>query len=170
MKRLLALASLAIAAPVWSADFGVGVSAKSNDSTIYVPIDINDSFRVEPLVRYSKDTSVFAGGRSKYETYEIGTGLFKLYPLTESIHIYYGGRLSYLNLKAETNFQAPVVDFNRSSSDGYRIAPTLGFEYFFKKHLSIGGEAQWYYSDLEANRQDVSATGTNTNLILRLRF
>lgn len=169
MKRLLALVSLAIAAPVWSADIGVGVSVKSNDHTIYVPIDINDTFRIEPLVRYSKDTSESDGARTRHETLEIGAGLFKLYPLTESIHIYYGGRLSYLNLESELNYPASMVSSN-TSADGYRIAPTLGFEYFFNKHVSIGGEAQWFYSDLEHDRQDLSATGTNTNLILRLRF
>jgi len=170
MKRLLAVLGIAVTAPAWAADVGVGVSARSDDATIYVPIDVNDTFRIEPLARYAKDTSIFPGGRTKRETYEIGTGLFKLYPLTESIHIYYGGRLSYLNLKYDTNFYGPAINSDRSRSDGYRIAPTLGFEYFFNKHLSIGGEAQWYYSDIEADGQDLSATGTNTNLILRLRF
>ena len=47
--------------------------------------------------------------------------------------------------------------------------PTFGFEYAFNKHLSIGGEAEWFYENFDATRED-TRSGTETRLILRLRF
>jgi hypothetical protein len=172
MKRLVALACLAAAAPAWSADVtvGVGVSAKSNDPTIYVPIDFGEKFRIEPLVRHSKAKTNIYGLQTKSETLQIGAGFFGLMPLAESVRIYYGARLSYLDFEGQSvNVQGPFQFVTDVEGDGYRVAPTFGFEYAFNKHLSIGGEAEWFYENFDATRED-TRSGTETRLILRLRF
>jgi len=170
MKRTIALAVLmcGAAAPAFAADVGLGVSVESGDSTIYVPIDINETFRIEPLLRYVEakreiDTGVI--GTLRQRTLQIGTGLFAVKSLAESFDLYYGARLSYLKSEPDYSNEAIAI----SDSDGYSIAPTLGFEYSFNKHLSIGGEAEWFYQDINGDL-DAKATGTDTRLILRFRF
>jgi hypothetical protein len=172
-KRIaIALACIAGASPAWAADVtvGVGVAAKSNDSTIYVPIDFGEKFRIEPLVRHSKSKFEAAGYESKSETLQVGAGFFGLMPLAESVRIYYGARLSYLDFEGQSiNPLGPFPFVSQVEGDGYRASPTFGFEYAFNKHLSIGGEAEWFYEDLDANGTE-SRSGTETRLILRLRF
>ena len=171
MKRLIALACACAAVPTWAADVGLGVSAKSNDTTIYVPIDIDEKLRVEPFFSYSKHSDdTPSGGRLRNENLAIGTGLFALQPLSESIRVYYGGRISYLELGTESFVPDPYFIPYEDDRKGYSVAPTFGFEYLFNEHLSIGGEAEWFYRKTEAHGQDSTSTGTNTRLILRLRF
>src|SRR5688500_8818979 len=57
MKKLIALVCCVSAAPAWAADVGLGVSAESNDSTIYVPIDFGNTWRLEPFFSWSKSDS-----------------------------------------------------------------------------------------------------------------
>jgi hypothetical protein len=159
------LACCACALPAWAADVGVGVSAESNDSTIYVPIDFSNAWRVEPFVNYSKRK---LSGGIKDDRLSIGAGLFRLQPLGESLRIYYGGRLAYLDLRRSlyTTSVATVGE----DGDGYRIAPTLGFEYSFNDHISLGAEAAWVHEDIEWSFGDERRSGTDTQLILRFRF
>ena len=174
MKKIVALVLCASAVPAWAADVGVGVSIESNDSTIYVPIDFGDSFRVEPFVNFSKTKHSSYGNQSSVETLQIGTGLFALKPLGDSIRLYYGGRLSYLDLESTANyFGGNSYYYDSREGRGYRVAPTLGVEYSFNSHLSFGAEAAWFYQDVDdsnANGIEERGTGTDTRLILRLRF
>jgi hypothetical protein len=176
MKKWFVLASIACASPTWAADVGVGVAFESDDATIYVPIDFGETFRLEPMLRFSKSKTESDFSSTKSESLEFGTGLFGMHTLADSIRLYYGGRLSYLRTEGEYWNYLPYVPYVASGTDkreGYRIAPTLGFEYLFNKHLSIGGEAAWFYQDIDSDVQgfgDVQATGTDTRLILRLRF
>ena len=74
----------------------------------------------------------------------------------------------------------PIEDVveQESSLDGYRISPTLGFEYLINEHFSLGGEAEWFYQDLDSDisQSDVAGTanlksnGTATRLIVRFTF
>jgi hypothetical protein len=64
------------------------------------------------------------------------------------------------------------------SFDGYRIAPTVGFEYLFNRHFTLGGEAAVYYESVDGTfsqgelvtRSDYDRNGTATYLILRYFF
>jgi hypothetical protein len=169
MKRLVTLACLACTAPAWAADVGVGISAKSNDSTIYVPIDFGNAWRLEPFVNYVQAKQELAAGPSvDSHTLRIGTGVFALQPLGESLQLYFGGRLSYLDVEAE-QFSS-ITGTVTSKGDGYRVSPTLGFEYSFNKHVSLGGEAEWFYEDVDLDNSSYTRSGTDTRLILRFRF
>jgi hypothetical protein len=172
MKRRITLACLMCAAvPAWAADVGVGISAKSNDSTIYVPIDFGNAWRLEPFVNYAKTEQNYGAGIGSVDSrsLRIGTGVFALQPLGESLQLYFGGRLSYLDV--ESAQFSTIGGSITNKGDGYRIAPTLGFEYSFNKHVSLGGEAEWFYEDVELdNNNDRTSNGTDTRLILRFRF
>jgi hypothetical protein len=62
--------------------------------------------------------------------------------------------------------------------NGYRIAPTFGFEYLFNRHFTLGGEVAWSYERLEGDDRSGSThsdftgerSGIESFLILRYFF
>ena len=198
MKRALSIALLAACSShVLAADFGVGVSVQSNDAWIYAPIDVTPGFRIEPSIRFLDSESesqtqsasfglpITTSVKSEGDQRELAVGLFGKTSLGESVRLYYGARAAYIDsetkLRIATRFQTSedVVE-EESSLDGYRISPTLGFEYLINEHFSLGGEAEWFYQDLDADISqtdvDIAGTaklksnGTATRLIVRFTF
>jgi hypothetical protein len=196
MKRALWIALLAASSSqVLAADFGVGVSVQSNDAWIYAPIDLTPGFRIEPSIRiFSAESEsqtqssgfglpITTAVKSDTDQYEFAVGLFGKTALGESVRLYYGARAAYIDNETKqriaTSFGTTedVVEQD-SSLDGYRISPTLGFEYLINEHFSLGGEAEWFYQDLDSDisQPDVAGTaklksnGTATRLILRFTF
>jgi hypothetical protein len=174
---LAALGALSMgSSQVLAAELGVGVSVQSDDSIIYVPIDVNKSFRIEPSIRYLKnETDIGLGVDLESETLELAVGLFGLSEVSESIRIYYGGRLAYLDQESDQTIFAGVIGGNiiltSVDSDGYRISPTLGFEYMINDRFSIGGEAEYFFQDIDRDGAgDSETSGTDTRLIVRFRF
>ncbi|HTE39448.1 MAG TPA: hypothetical protein VK629_01380 [Steroidobacteraceae bacterium] len=167
-----------------AADVGVGVSFRSTDSTIYVPIDISKFFRVEPLIRFSQskvtDNTFGFENEQRMTSYSVGTGLFGLHPLGDSVVVYYGGRFAYIRAKTEAanvvvGAFGPYVQQFELRGDGFSFAPTLGMEYRFAEHFSVGAEAALTYTDLDFESDVNSTTGsettsTTTNIIFRYRF
>jgi hypothetical protein len=197
MKRALSIALLAVCSNhALAADFGVGVSVQSNDAWIYAPIDVTPGFRIEPSIRFVDSESesqtqsssfglpITASVKSESDQRELAVGLFGKASLGESVRLYYGARAAYIDnetkLRIATSFLGTIEDVveEESSLDGYRISPTLGFEYLITEHFSLGGEAEWFYQDLDSDisQTDVAATaklksnGTATRLIVRFRF
>jgi len=196
MKRAVPLALLAACtSQVHAADFGVGVSVQSNDAWIYAPIDVTPGFRIEPSIRLvSAETEsqtqsssfglpITTSVKSDTDQYELAVGLFGKTALAESVRLYYGARVAYINNETKqriaTSFgTSEDVTEQDSSLDGYRISPTLGFEYLINEHFSLGGEAEWFYQDLDSDisQSDVAGTanlksnGTATRLIVRFTF
>jgi hypothetical protein len=191
MRNLCVAAGLALCSTsLLAADFGVGISARSDDGAIYVPIDISKTLRIEPSVRYvSSDLSFSQDGsadkqESESDSWEIGVGAFGVKQISEVAHIYYGVRLAYVDVKAtstDTSFGLPVR--SETNQDGYRVGPTVGFEYLFGQHFSVGGEAAYTFLDVEgesksrlgAISESVSTVeqkthGTQTRLIFRYMF
>ena len=198
MKRALSIALLAACSShVLAADFGVGVSVQSNDAWIYAPIDVTPGFRIEPSIRFLDSESesqtqsasfglpITTSVKSEGDQRELAVGLFGKTLLGESVRLYYGARAAYIDNETKqriaTRFQnsEDVVE-EESSLDGYRISPTLGFEYLINEHFSLGGEAEWFYQDLDADISqtdvDIAGTaklksnGTATRLIVRFTF
>lgn len=189
MQRLfvamgLVLASVSAAA----ADFGVGISARSDDGWLYVPIDVSQSFRIEPSIRYGSSELSFSSGSLESqdsETWEFGVGIFGLKKITDAAHIYYGARLAYVDTESSSTQTSTIGTAIRgvSTQDGYRIGPTLGFEYLFGGHFSVGGEASYTFFDLEgesttrfgnfsSSTSSIEQKGqsTQTRLIFRYMF
>jgi hypothetical protein len=198
MKRALSIALLAMCSNhVLAADFGVGVSVQSNDAWIYAPIDVTPGLRIEPSIRFVSSESESQTQSSSFglpittslklesDQREVAVGLFGRASLGESVRLYYGARAAYIDNETKqriaTSFDTieDVVE-EESSLDGYRISPTLGFEYSINEHFSIGGEAEWFYQDLDSDiaraDTDIAGTaklksnGTATRLIVRFMF
>jgi hypothetical protein len=196
MKRALSIALLAgCSSHVLAADFGVGVSVQSNDAWIYAPIDVTPAFRIEPSIRFFDAESesqtqsssfglpITTSVKSASDQRELAVGLFGKASLGESVRLYYGARAAYIDneskLRIATRFgtSEDVVE-EESSLDGYRISPTFGFEYLINEHFSLGGEAEWFYQDLDSDisQTEVAGTaklksnGTATRLIVRFTF
>lgn len=197
MKRALSLVFLAACSShALAADFGVGVSVQSDDAWIYAPIDVTPGFRIEPSVRFfsseseSQTQSSSFGStttttvKSKGDQRELAVGLFGKTSIGESVRLYYGARAAYIDVETKLRIVTRFASFDdrveeESSMDGYRISPTLGFEYLINEHFSLGGEAEWFYQDLDSDisRTDVAAgtatlksNGTATRLIVRFAF
>lgn len=173
MRNLVVAAGLALfASGAMAADFGIGVSARSDDGIIYVPIDFSESFRLEPSFRYYKNEitqeNIFGGTSvSESKLLELGIGIFGKSKVTEAAQIYYGGRLTRFD--ASNSFG--------DDSDGFGVAPTFGAEYVFGERFSVGGEVAYYFedSDSEDNSSFTSdveneTQGTQTRLIFRFMF
>ena len=198
-KILVAVVAATLSTEAAAVDFGVGVSAKSDDSWIYFPIEITQRFRLEPSVRFSQTEShletedTFFGTRSSTrvdtdtDQLQVGLGVFGVLPVKESVRVYYGVRAAYIDAdtsstqvtRLESPFSVSEETFKReNSADGYRVAPTLGFEYFVTAHFSIGGEAEWFYQEIDQKTQDdqddvridQDSNGTDTHLVVRYRF
>lgn len=196
MRSLCTAVCLALCSTgAFAADYGIGVSAKSDDAWIYLPIDINKTWRIEPSVRYS--SSELSQVSSSDDTYaadsdvaEIGVGIFRLAKVAESAQIYFGVRAAFVDQEStvvDTTTYFPgftTVLRSETSQDGHRIGPAIGFEYLFGEHFSIGGEANYTFLDIEGEstvtsssstivgRYDIEqkSSGTGTQLIIRYRF
>ncbi|MFC4309041.1 hypothetical protein ACFPN2_08115 [Steroidobacter flavus] len=172
MRNLVVAAGLALfASGAMAADFGVGVSAKSDDGVIYVPIDFSDKFRLEPSLRYYKEErNDDPGFDSESDLLELGVGVFGKSKVTEAAQIYYGGRITYFDGSSKTGSSKTTVD-------GYGIAPTFGVEYVFGGHFSLGGEVAYAFEKTDSednsffsNDIENETQGTQTRLIFRFMF
>jgi hypothetical protein len=162
-----------------------------------VPIDVTARFRIEPSIRFFDSESqsqtqsssfgfpITTSVKTESDQRELAVGLFGKTVLGESVRLYYGARAAYIDnettQRIATRFQTveDVVE-QESSLDGYRISPTFGFEYLINEHFSLGGEAEWFYQDLDSDISqsdvDVAGTaklksnGTATRLIVRFTF
>jgi hypothetical protein len=171
MKKLIALGLLAGASTgnssiATAADFGIGLSVKSNDATIFMPIDVSQRFRIEPSLNYSQNEIENANQSAKVTSLNFNVGLFGLVPTDHSVQLYYGARVGYARTETETNVFVLPIASQKEKSEGYRVAPIIGFEYLFNPHLSLGGEVGWVYSDLD----EIKSNSTTTNVILRYKF
>jgi hypothetical protein len=196
MKRALSIALLAgCSSHVLATDFGVGVSVQSNDAWIYAPIDVTPAFRIEPSIRFFDSESesqtqsssfglpITTSAKSESDQRELAVGLFGKASLGESVRLYYGARAAYIDNETKQRIATRFGTLEdlveqESTLDGYRISPTLGFEYLINEHFSLGGEAEWFYQDLDSDisQTDVAGTaklksnGTATRLIVRFTF
>ena len=113
------------------------------------------------------------------ETIEAGAGLFGLSLPKDSVRIYYGARIGYVSVHTELKFDNGTVIIRDSDThSGYHFAPTLGFEYLFNSHFTLGGEVAYFYQHLEGDETfqsgsstfESDATGTEGFLVLRYFF
>jgi opacity protein-like surface antigen len=179
MRNLVVAVSLALgASSAMAADFGIGVSARSDDGTLFVPIDISKRVRLEPTVRYlsseSTSTSVIdVTSRSESKGLEVGIGAFGLHQVSEAARIYFGARVTYIDI--EDTFSS-----SERSADGFGVAPTFGVEFVFGQHFSLGGEAGYNFQEIDTettstfsgalSSSEQETQGTQTRLIFRYLF
>jgi hypothetical protein len=172
MKKILIAGALLAVSAAASADVSVGLGVSLRDSdqaTVYVPIDINNQIRIEPTINVFASEDELGDTKVENEGFALGAGVFFLMPTDHSVTLYVGGRLGFVSNEYKATTYAPsgaVLATEEIDRDGFRIAPTVGFEYNFNDHISLGGEAGIGYSDVD----DSEFTGTTTNVIFRYRF
>lgn len=159
-----------------AAEFGLGISANSNDQSIYVPVQITENFRTEFSVGYDSEEIESADTKVEFEAFEIGVGLYMCNEVYERTQLYYGCRFLYIQQDRE------LVDgsvHRYLDSEGYGIAPTLGFEYYLTDHISLGGEAAFRYVKIDGEgdttgpisaSEDETIKNTDTRAVIRYYF
>lgn len=153
----------ALASSAQAVQYGLGTSI--NDSQLYMPINVSETFRVEPAVYFSNNES------SKDDEYRsssdrsyvrLTSGFFKLSQLSERTSTFVGSRVGLIryDYKSEDN-NSRYTSYER----GFIIEPTVGFEFFPIKNFSISGEASVYFSRTkETNSSSYEfSSGENSN-------
>jgi hypothetical protein len=180
--RFILVVVFAVLTTSAAADVGIGVSAKTDTATVYIPITIG-RFMVEPYVRAADRESQSLGtsgttltlrtvSASELEANDVGVGVFRVVPLAERISLYYGGRLARIDQEAKS-FSAVGVNTvpafgqpsETNSAEGHSIIPALGFEYSIVERFSIGAEIGVNRSDVEANTISRSQSGAITSTV-----
>ena len=149
MKRRFFLALVVSSCSISHAnDYGIGVSLRSNQ--VYMPININKSFRVEPSILLGiHNSSEDSGNRTsrdrKSATFKVG--FFRLYSYRENIFYYAGSKLGIGRTKSITNSKYSW-DNGRTEYNGtdFILEPAFGFEYFFNEEISLIGEASLQFT------------------------
>ena len=187
IKMVIVTATLVglISTNCFALEFGIGIGANDYDRTIYVPINITNNFRTELSLGYSSNDrkSATDSEANFYDGYSIetGIGLFFLKDVYEKTQIYYGCRLLYINGESKWNYSSGY-NYNDKSS-GYGIVPTFGVEYLITDHFSLGGEIEFFYTNLNGKTEESypdtdtvsydtnsTSSGTNGRVVLRYYF
>jgi len=162
MKKLFLFSiSMLISLSSFSQEVGLGVSAQG-DRTIYMPIKVNESLRLEPSIYYykSKDSGEFSGSSEEYEAL---IGLFRLKPQSDKSKIYYGARAGYTAYHSK-------YGSNHEHFEGYKIEPTIGLEYMLVENLTVAGDVSFSYSNRNGNGRTLEYTSTDSELSIRYYF
>lgn len=183
--------ALAMVSPtVFAIEPGLGVSFKSNDINIYLPVNVSKSFRVEPFFGQHKSDEKEQGDKVTFSEKEFGFGAFGLHKNTDNIGLYYGARFAYVESKYAYSraYEEGYSSTNNSSDEqsGYSFAPVLGFEYSVIPQLTVGGEASWEFIELDgkdkssfnnsysvterSTKTETSQNNTVTRLMVRYYF
>lgn len=184
---LLALAVLGLASWSSAAEVGLGVSFKQNENTIYLPVKISPGLMIEGFLSQNRNSNTVTyatlSGPASTQTWSTNTvvtgiSIFWLRPITENTNVYFGPRLGYISQKNSNGFDG---DVSENRNHGYLVSPTLGFEYFPIKHLSIGGEVGYNYASMSgsstsmlslgnSSSMDSTSSGTVTAVMVRFYF
>ena len=190
MRQIAArvLFTMLVPFPAISAEVGIGVSIDSDDSAIFVPIDLSSvAIRLEPFVEYSSFERKSGEETTSIDAKALGIGIFGTRQISENLLFYYGGRLAYVEDESVLRstlvspiglFQPTALDA-RNKSDGYMVRPSMGIEYYPLESFSIGLEIGLEYTDIEGESSTTGLplqqtrterTETHTSVILRYLF
>jgi hypothetical protein len=103
------------------------------------------NFTVEPELSFydsSEDTTYPASPANtniqEYQQYTLETGVYWRRPIIPSVEMYVGGRVGYTRQKQSRTYPSSPGASYTSDYSGFYLGPTLGAEYFFNKHFSLG--------------------------------
>jgi len=143
----------------------------------YIPINI-DSWKLEPVFSYSSHIDKENDGDESSTTVtQFGVGVFRKNNYSRT-SIYYGVRMGKYTDEYSRNYEDyPAQDFERSE-EGTFIAPTLGGEYYFSTHFSLGGELSFKRliskrtsnSDSSNYPSELATFNSRTYIVLRYYF
>lgn len=180
MKKILLLAGVITTSMcAYGAEVGIGVGLLTNAGTIYVPIKASPGFRAEPYLIARRSTNTINQVNTDFTVNNIyGVGLFSVRRPVENVNLLMGGRVAYSNEEHSNSSSASSTSDRRS---GYILAPTLGFELFVHKSISIGGEASLTYYRMIGNStstflgtqstgETIKQTFTGTTTVVTIKY
>lgn len=179
-------------------NLGLGVSIKPGETAVYLPIKVSEFYKVEPFIRYSKNSSelIFSPDSENVDksTRAIGVGLFRSKEVGQNADLYYGLRASFTKVKERWQYKSSYTDGDttkitinktRDSEKGFILSPTVGVAYSFTRQFVLAFEAQlnfgkykakesYYDTDLskyiENSTERGEKSGTDTKVILGYFF
>jgi hypothetical protein len=77
-------------------------------------------------------------------------------PVIASVEMYVGGRVGYTWRKYSTDYPLAPGSNNTNETSGFYLGPTLGAEYFFNKHFSLGLDASLLFESSTRDRTSSS--------------
>jgi hypothetical protein len=113
-----------------------------------------ENFRFEPAIGFFKSKREVDGDTYDSSLFSAGLGVFYLVP-KDDFNLYGGLRASYLSGKSTYN------EGDEYKSTGFRFAPTIGAEYFFNEHFSIGGEVGLRIASMKSEGEYFETNKTN---------
>jgi hypothetical protein len=149
--------------------------------SIFLPINVSSKLRIEPEIGFftvtSEDKTPTQNEKNKdySDQFHFGIGIFSLKNLV-SYHLYYGARLGYIHFSSYNENDMGYTIRDESSSSGFFIAPTMGGEYLFNNHFSLGGEVQVRFTSLSGEEKndmnivtDLSSSSISTRALVLIR-
>ena len=145
--------TLILTAPLAGAvDVGLGVSLNNDGGGsggygVSLPLRFG-SFTVEPELSFydSSEDTTYPASPTNNRTYEsqrftLETGVYWRQPVIPSVEMYAGGRVGYTKYDYSYTYPSSPGSNYSDDSSGFYLGPTLGAEYFFNKHFSLGLDA-----------------------------
>ena len=142
--------SLTLVAPLAAAvDVGVGVNLNNDGGGsggygVSLPLRFGN-FTVEPELSFydaSEDNTQTPSPTNNrtYESrrYTLETGVYWRQQMIPSVETYMGGRIGYTRYEYSYTYPSSPGSNYSGETSGYYLGPTLGAEYFFNKHFSLG--------------------------------
>lgn len=137
--------------------YGIGLSLRQNEQTIYLPVQLSPSLRLEGSLQFANFTSKETDWDISQRDTTFGLGLFHVRTLGEGFQLYAGPRFSY----GKKSQEHPV--FTCTSDKTYGITPLLGLEYRLTRNLSLSGEAGVRWSQTESEYYEKSKPWRHSN-------
>ncbi|HHS12244.1 MAG TPA: hypothetical protein ENN03_00585 [bacterium] len=128
--------------------------------SFYIPIIIASNFRVEPFFGFYNLKFEEGDDWESLNYMEYGAGLFFM-KWFGPVDLYGGVRFGFF-------FSKMAGEYNDSESSWSRndlfVGPALGGEYFFTRHLSLGGEVQFIYTKWGDEKYEPSSPNGSDDL------
>ncbi len=152
--------ALAVAAPgAGAVDVGVGVSLNNVGSGsggygVSVPLRFGN-ITVEPdlsFYDFTSDTTYPSlptdNSSSDNSQFALETGVYWRQQMVPSLEMYVGGRVGYSQNDNSTAYAAGTT--SKVTEEGFYLGPTLGAEYFFNPHFSLGLDVSLLFGSFSA--------------------
>lgn len=153
MKNIVAavMAALCWVSACGAVEAGIGFSTKNRSYSIYMPVKLNDIWVVEGVVSSSRNkyNNVEGGSYSygSYRNHAFGVGVFWRRSVVEKTYFYVGSRFERFTGGGTTGLNASFVAYETEYRlSGNSISPTVGFEYFPTRNISLGADVGYRYS------------------------
>ncbi len=135
--------------------------------SFYLPINLSSNFRFEPEIGYYRYSASDGDWNDSYNIFKIGCGIFYI-TRKGKVDIYCGARLGLIS--TSYSYESQWGDEEDSKTDFY-VGPAIGGEYFFTKHLSLGGEIQFNYISMgQWDDEEGSASVIRTKPLIFVRW